>query len=317
MKSSGKFYALKIINKEKSDVPAQKKYTVTEKKILKMISHQFIVNLFIHFETKSYLFLLLEHLPGRDLAAYLDEEGSFSEAKARFYLCECIAAINALHKKGIIYRDLKPNNIMLDDKGHVKLIDFNLSKAGFNKFNLRTKSFWGSYAYMPPEILQHKSYGKNIDWYLCGVLLYEMLTGLPPYFHKNAKLIQKNIIQNKLKIPKDLSPNCRDLLKWLLNKDVSKRLGAKNGIDEILNHPWFEGMKLIDIESRATESSSKESRLEGDPPTLVHQNESLQPFVPYLSQSPEEATEDISSSMKHKMEEFNERYLKQIQKLIE
>lgn len=171
-----------------------------------MIDHQFIVKCLMSFETSSYLFLFLEHCSGKDLSAYLDEEGCFSEKKARFYLCECIAAIESLHKKGIIYRDLKPNNIMLTSDGHVKLIDFNLSKAGFFSSSHKTGSFCGSYAYMPPEILTHKNYGRNIDWYLIGVLLYEMLTGLPPYFNKNSKLIQKNIINNKLELPKDASP---------------------------------------------------------------------------------------------------------------
>mmetsp|Transcript_14605 Transcript_14605/g.14546 ORF Transcript_14605/g.14546 Transcript_14605/m.14546 type:complete len:97 (-) Transcript_14605:281-571(-) len=95
---------------------------------------------------------------------------------------------------------------MLDEEGHVKLIDFNLSKSGFHNFSKKTRSFCGSYAYMPPEIIQRKSYGKDIDWYLVGVLLFEMLTGLPPYFSKSSGAIQKNIVSKKLSIPDDLSP---------------------------------------------------------------------------------------------------------------
>lgn len=129
-----------------------------------MIKHNFIIDLHAHFQNKSYCFLLMEYCPGKDLSAYLDEEGCFSEKKARFYLCECIAAIDALHKKGIIYRDLKPNNIMLDSDGHIKLIDFNLSKSGFSRSHHKTNSFCGSYAYMPPEIINRQSYSKNIDW---------------------------------------------------------------------------------------------------------------------------------------------------------
>lgn len=116
-----------------------------------------------------------------------------------------MTALNELHSKGIIYRDLKPNNVMLDEQGHIKLIDFNLSKTGFTKPKKRTNSFCGSHAYMPPEIINHKSYGKDIDWYLVGVLLFEMLTGLPPYFHKNTKMIKRNILHSKLSIPDDLS----------------------------------------------------------------------------------------------------------------
>jgi serine/threonine protein kinase len=118
-----------------------------------------------------------------------------------------------------------------------------------------------------------------------------MLTGLPPYFHKNARLIQKNIMHNKLSVPKDLSSNCRDLLKVLLNKDPSKRLGNKNGAIEILKHPWFGGIKLSQIEKRLIRS-----------------------YDPYLIQSPNRIGEDVSKSMKQKMVEFNLRYQKQIEK---
>ena len=116
--------------------------------------------IFMIWNFNIFIIFLLELWEGKTLSAYLDEEGCFEEAKAKFYICEWIAAINALHQKGIMYRDLKPNNIMLDSKGHIKLIDFNLSKSGFLNSHQRTNSFWGSYAYMPPEIINHKSYTK-------------------------------------------------------------------------------------------------------------------------------------------------------------
>lgn len=114
---------------------------------------------------------------------------------------------------------------------------------------------------MPPEVIQRKSYGKNIDWYLLGVLLYEMIAGLPPYFNKDTKICQRNIVRNNLEIPDEISENWEDLIKKLLNKEPTKRLGYKDGAYEILQHKWFEGITLDDIE-----------------------NQTLEPFVPYLSQ---------------------------------
>ena len=146
---------------------------------------------------------------------------------------------------------------------------------------------------MPPEIINHKSYGKDIDWYLIGVLLFEMLTGLPPYFHKSTKMIKRNILHNKLSIPDDLSHECRNLLKLLLHKDPTKRLGYKNGAPEILAHPWFEGITLADVD-----------------------NKKMHPFDPYLSQQAEDAAKDISDSMVEKMAKFNVRFNRQVQKLI-
>ena len=142
---------------------------------------------------------------------------------------------------------------------------------------------------MPPEIINHKDYSIDIDWYLIGVLLYEMLTGLPPYFNKNTKLIQKNIVSSKLSIPKDASSQCRDLLKKLLDKDPSRRLGANVGADEILSHPWFKGITLKDIDK------SK-----------------IKTYIPYLYETPEEMVSKMDIKTKKKMTEYNQRFQKQV-----
>lgn len=278
-----------MINKEKVKSRSHKRYAVAEKTIFKLIQHQFIIQWHACFETDIYLFFVLEYCTGKALSSYLDEEGWFDEAKSKFYIWEWVAAINALHKKGIMYRDLKPNNIMLDGQGHIKLIDFNLSKSGFESNHTRTSSFWGSYAYMPPEIINHKSYSKSVDWYLVGILLYEMLTGFPPYFSKNSKMIQKNIVNNKLEIPKDLTPEWRNLLKLLLNKDSTKRIGIVEGANEILSHPWFEGITLEEIEALK-----------------------LNPYKAYLKETPSEILDSIDSKLKRKMKEINLKFQKQI-----
>jgi serine/threonine protein kinase len=113
---------------------------------------------------------------------------------------------------GVIHRDLKPNNLMIDEEGHVKLIDFNLCKTGIVTSLQRTNSFCGTPAYMPPEIMGSQSYGKSADWYLLGVVMYEMLIGVPPYFDRDPEKIQKAIMKGDLKFPIDLSVECKDLL---------------------------------------------------------------------------------------------------------
>ena len=176
------YYALKVIEKSKLKSAKLKKYALTERKVLSLVKNPFIASLKLSFQTKSHWYLLMDYWPGKDLSAYLDEEGCFDEDKARFYIWECIAALDGLHNNGIIHRDLKPNNIMLDEEGHIKLIDFNLCKTGIKTSLQRTDSFWGTLAYMPPEMINKKSYGKSIDWFLLGVVLYEMLFGVPPFF---------------------------------------------------------------------------------------------------------------------------------------
>ena len=161
------------------------KYTYAEKNILCKIDFPFIAKLYCSFQTKSWLFMILEYCPGGDLGQILQREGKISEDAARIYLAEILLAIEELHKHEIIYRDLKPDNIVLDEEGHAKLTDFGLSKQGM-KDNEYTMSFCGSIAYLAPEMLRRSGHGKPIDWYLLGVLLYELIVGIPPYFNKDT-----------------------------------------------------------------------------------------------------------------------------------
>lgn len=144
--------------------------------------HPFIVRLRYAFQTSDKLFLVSDYCVGGDLNQYIEIEHVFPEWKAKFFICEIILALEALHSADIIYRDLKPDNVVLDEQGHALLTDFGLSKEGVRHSLQGAKSFCGSYAYLAPEMIKKAGHGKAVDWYLLGVLLYEMLTGLPPFY---------------------------------------------------------------------------------------------------------------------------------------
>eukprot|EP00826_Nyctotherus_ovalis_P034594 TRINITY_DN2898_c0_g2_i7.p1 TRINITY_DN2898_c0_g2~~TRINITY_DN2898_c0_g2_i7.p1 ORF type:complete len:177 (+),score=30.94 TRINITY_DN2898_c0_g2_i7:974-1504(+) len=160
------------------------KYITTEKEVLSSAKHPFIVGLHCTFQSKTRLCLVMDYYSGGDLGQVLKREGKLSEETARVYVAEIVLAIEYLHKREIIYRDLKPDNVVIDGEGHVALIDFGLSKSGI-KSNEVTQSFCGSVAYLAPEMLMRSGHGRAIDWYLVGALLYEMLVGMPPYFAQN------------------------------------------------------------------------------------------------------------------------------------
>lgn len=144
-------------------------------------------------------------------------------------------------------RDLKPENIVLDSDFHAKLTDFGLSKEGIAD-NMITKSFCGSLAYLAPEIIKKNGHGKSLDWYLVGVLLYEMLTGTPPYYSKIRDQLFYNITSGILRFPAHVSQNAKSLVTMLLNRDPKLRLGAgKKDAKDIKNHPFFDGISWDDI----------------------------------------------------------------------
>ena len=245
--SNKKNYAMKILRKERIMGQNLSRYALAERNVLSLSNHPFIVKLNYAFQTLTKLFLILEYCPGGDLSKHLILEKKFDEKRAKFYLCEILLALEDLHKRNIIFRDLKPENVVLDEEGHCKLTDFGLSKEGIDN-DQYTKSFCGSIAYLAPEVLQKKGHGKAVDWYLLGVLLYEMLTGVTPYYDKNKNNLFYNIQQGKLLIPDFVSENAKSLLKGLLKRDPKKRLGGgSRDAEEIKEHKFFEDVNWKNV----------------------------------------------------------------------
>lgn len=183
--SNGHYYAMKVLSKAKIMSHNLTRYAMTERNVLSLATHPFIVKLHYAFQTQEKLFLILDYCPGGDLAEYLQLEKRFNEDKTRLYSSEILLALEELHRKDIIFRDLKPDNIVLDHDGHAMLTDFGLSKEGVYGIDAEAKSFCGSYAYLAPEMLRKVGHGKAVDWYLLGVVIYEMLCGIPPYYANN------------------------------------------------------------------------------------------------------------------------------------
>lgn len=175
---------MKVLTKAKILGHNLTRYALTERNVLSIQKHPFIVGLHYAFQTQEKLFLVLDYCPGGDLAEYLQLEKKFNEEKTRLYACDILLALEELHRKDIIFRDLKPDNVVLDKDGHALLTDFGLSKEGVMREGM-AKSFCGSYAYLAPEMLKKIGHGKAVDWYLLGVIIYEMLCGLPPYYANN------------------------------------------------------------------------------------------------------------------------------------
>ncbi|KAK7265741.1 hypothetical protein RJT34_33364 [Clitoria ternatea] len=249
-------FAMKVMRKDTIIKKNHVDYMKAERDILTKVVHPFIVQLRYSFQTKSKLYLILDFINGGHLFFHLYRQGIFSEDQARLYTAEIVSAVSHLHKNGIVHRDLKPENILMDAHGHVMLTDFGLSKeideAG------RSNSMCGTTEYMAPEILLGKGHNKDADWWSVGILLYEMLTGKAPFTHTNRKKLQEKIIKEKVKLPPLLTSEAHSLLKGLLQKDPSTRLGSgPNGNDQIKRHKWFRAINWTKLEARELEPKFK------------------------------------------------------------
>ncbi|XP_057295860.1 ribosomal protein S6 kinase beta-2-like isoform X2 [Hydractinia symbiolongicarpus] len=212
-RDAGSIFAMKVLKKA-TIVRNQKDtaHTKAERNILEAIKFPFIVDLLYAFQTGGKLYLILEYLSGGELFMHLEREGVFLEDTASFYLAEITLALQHLHTEGIIYRDLKPENILLDLNGHIKLTDFGLCKESIYHTDM-THTFCGTIEYMAPEILTRHGHGKAVDWWSLGTLMYDMLTGAPPFCSDNRKKTIDKILKGKLVLPPYLTAESRDLLR--------------------------------------------------------------------------------------------------------
>jgi len=257
---SGKIFAMKVLKKA-TIVRNQKDtaHTKAERNILEAVKSPFMCDLLYAFQTGGKLYLILEYLSGGELFMHLEREGIFMEDTAAFYLSEIVVALEHLHKQGIIYRDLKPENILLDARGHVKLTDFGLCKESIEG-DQKTHTFCGTIEYMAPEILMRVGHGKAVDWWSLGALMFDMLTGGPPFTAENRKKTIDKILKGRLTLPPYLSYDARELIKRLLKRHVESRLGAgTNDADEIKAHSFFRSFDWNVVYQRQVEPPFKPS----------------------------------------------------------
>lgn len=257
---TGEVVAIKKIKKTVLYQKNQIKHTKDEQFFLSKINSPWIVNLKSSFQEGNYLYLVMEYLPGGDLMSLLMKMNTLTENQAKFYLCEMILAIESIHNINCIHRDIKPDNILIDKEGHIKISDFGLAKIPENYFNediiidnkakildgkpthKRELSCVGTAYYVAPEVLEKKEYGKEIDWWSLGVVFYEMLFGFAPFYGGNVGEVCMRVLHFKeyLKFPNTISKEARNLLEKLLT-DRDNRLG-KNGAEEIKKHEFFKGV---------------------------------------------------------------------------
>lgn len=235
--NSGNVYALKVLNKIKLKRNHQLKYAVAECKILKSIRHPFIVSLYWAFQTPKQLYMVLEMCPNGDLDTLLKQVRCFTSEQAKNYIAQVILAVEYLHSLDIIYRDLKPMNILIDEEGYIKLTDFGLAKENVTQKN-PAMSFCGSPAYLAPELINSTGAWKPVDVYAIGANLYEMLAGQPPFYTDNLNILFKRITSARLRFPSHMTTVAKNLIQTLMHRSPEKR----PSIAQIKQHPFFEDM---------------------------------------------------------------------------
>jgi len=246
---SGSLFALKILRKQHLLQKRQVERTKTERKVLTVTDHPFIMKLHFAFQTQDRLFFVLDYCPGGELFFHLSRFTYFTERVARFYTAELLLAIGHLHGLGIAYRDLKPENVLLDAQGHVKLGDFGLAKENIWDPCQGARSLCGTPEYMAPEVLRQIGHGLTVDYWGLGMIAYEMMTGLPPWYTTDRKKLFKRIKRAQLIIPDQFSDSAADLCSWLLEKNPYHRLGV-GGVQTVMAHPFFRKLNWRYVEER-------------------------------------------------------------------
>ncbi|XP_071560634.1 atypical protein kinase C isoform X1 [Temnothorax nylanderi] len=297
LKRTKRIYAMKVIKKSLVTDDEDIDWVQTEKHVFETASnHPFLVGLHSCFQTPSRLFFVIEFVRGGDLMFHMQRQRRLPEDHARFYVAEISLALNFLHEKGIIYRDLKLDNVLLDHEGHVKLTDYGMCKEGIREGD-NTGTFCGTPNYIAPEILRGEEYSFSVDWWALGVLLYEMLAGRSPFDltgaaedpDKNTEdFLFQVILEKTIRIPRSLSVKAASVLKGFLCKDPAERLGCgkrPSGFLDIVAHPFFKAIDWEMLEQKQVTPPYK-PRLDSDrdlanfPPEFTDEEVRLTPDDP-------------------------------------
>ncbi|TLD33248.1 hypothetical protein PspLS_00465 [Pyricularia sp. CBS 133598] len=232
-----RFYAVKVLKKAQVVKMKQVEHTNDERKMLGEVKNPFLITLWGTFQDCRNLYMVMDFVEGGELFSLLRKSGRFPNPVAKFYAAEVTLALEYLHAKNIIYRDLKPENLLLDRHGHLKITDFGFAKRVPDK----TWTLCGTPDYLAPEVVSNKGYNKSVDWWSLGILIYEMLCGYTPFWDSGSPMkIYENILKGKVRYPAYINPDAQDLLQRLITADLTKRLGnLYGGSQDVRNHPWF------------------------------------------------------------------------------
>lgn len=233
------YYAIKIFRKDHIIDNDTIENIDLEKGIMTTNISPFICQVKMVFQNAERIYFAMPFIQGGELYSYMKQVRTMNESNAKFYSAQIALALQSLHDLGIIYRDIKPENILIDTDGYLKLIDCGFSKIV--KGDEKAMSFCGTPEFLAPEIITGEGHNKACDWWSFGILLYEMLFGIPPFYSRNIEQMYEFIKTSELKFPKKvfISSNAKAIITKLLNKDPAKRLGLTNGIEEIKNEPFF------------------------------------------------------------------------------
>jgi len=238
---------MKVLRKSEIVRLKQVEHINSERDILERVRHPFVVELYATYQDNLNVYMLLSYIPGGELFSHLRRAGRFSADVTRFYLASIVLAIEYLHAKDTIYRDLKPENLLLDRVGYLRIADFGFAKVVED----RTFTLCGTPEYLAPEIVLSQGHGKAVDWWALGILAFEMLAGYPPFFDDHPLGIYEKILRNEIAFPAHIDPYAKDLIRGLLTADRSKRLGnLRGGAKDVMSHSWFAGVDWGSLERK-------------------------------------------------------------------